>query len=110
MQLSHIPDPNNTSFNLTTFDLTVLDRTAPRHRNNFNFTSPGTWTHVQSSPLTLSCSIVFEESEQNISLVLWNKTDKSFRRVTTIPVGQLSRGNNLTAAEIRQVMQVGENC
>ena len=96
--------------NLTAFDLTVLDRTAPGHKSSFNFTYPGTWTHVESSPLTLSCSIVFEESMQYVGLVMWNKTDKSFRMVTALPVGLLSGGNNVTAAEMRQLMHVGENC
>lgn len=108
MQLTHIPV--NATLNVTNFDMIVFNRTVNGYQSRYNFTYPGTWTHIESSPLTLSCSIVFDESVQFVGLVLWNKTDSSFRMVTAIPVGLVSGGNNVTAAEVRLLMHVGENC
>ena len=101
---------SHNSSNVTLFTLTQYDRAANGSKIDYTFSYAGSWYHVESSPVTLSCNLIIEPSSGMMGLVLYNKTTGFFNLVGSLPLSTFTTDPNVTIATIQAVMHVGENC
>lgn len=66
LEITHAVIMGNTT---STFSISAYNRTAPGFKLTYNITLPGSWNHVKSSPLSLSCSVVMENTTHNLGLL-----------------------------------------
>ena len=108
LDLVHFPAGNGT--NITNITLHLFNRTAPGMQTTFRLTLPGNWTHIESSPASLSCTIIYETVSGLIGPIKFDKRNGTFQMMTYLPLTNLTNGTNLTVTEIRNLIHVGENC
>ena len=95
---------------MTSIIIKAYSKLAPENLTKVSADLKGQWTHVRSSEISLSCSILFNQAKKSIGLIAYSKEKKSIKLLGVIALTSFTQQSNLTTYDLRKMFKVGEHC
>ena len=91
------------------FTISYYNQSNYTNKSSFSYTTNETWSHLNSSVNTLSCSLVYSPVNSNLGLILFDGKSITFKGPLPIPSTSYISANYLSNPT-PGMFQIGENC